>query len=92
MLRVILRVRRVADGLLAYRICLESEGLLEMAVVALLLRVVVGQLNRQRGPTATFPGGGCHGSIGSHWSDPGLLRQELLLVRAGWTWLVQKLV
>lgn len=48
-LRVILRVRRFADGLLVYRICLESECLLEMAVVALLLRLVVGQVNGQRG-------------------------------------------
>lgn len=48
-LRVTLRVRRIADGLLVYRICLDSESVLELALAAFLLRQVVHLVNGQRG-------------------------------------------
>jgi hypothetical protein len=48
-LTVTLRVRRAAPGLLAYKLCLESDGALELATLAALLAYVVREMNRQRG-------------------------------------------
>jgi hypothetical protein len=48
-LRITLRVRRVVDGLILYRLCVNSEGVLEPVVLAALLRLVVNEINRQRG-------------------------------------------
>jgi hypothetical protein len=48
-LKAILRVRRAAEGLLVYKICLESNGIIELATLALLLRYIVRQINEQKG-------------------------------------------
>lgn len=48
-LRVFLRVRRTAPGLIVYKLCLESEGVLELATLAVLLRYIVRAMNRQKG-------------------------------------------
>lgn len=47
-LRVILRVRRVAPGLIVYKLCLESKGVIELATLAVLLAYIVRAMNRQR--------------------------------------------
>ena len=43
-----LRVRRAAPGLLVYRLCLDSEGLIELGTLVVLLRHIVREMNRQR--------------------------------------------
>ncbi|APZ94607.1 hypothetical protein [Fuerstiella marisgermanici] len=48
-LRVVLRVRRVAPGLIVYKLCLESEGTLELATLAVLLAYIVREINKQKG-------------------------------------------
>ena len=48
-LRVILKVRRTVPGLIVYKLCLESEGVLELATLALLLRYIVRAMNQQKG-------------------------------------------
>lgn len=48
-LRVTLRVRRAVDGLIMYRLCVTANGVLEVATLAALLRLVVQEMNRQRG-------------------------------------------
>ena len=48
LIRVHLRVRRAAAGLIVYQLCLTSNGLIELATLALLLRYVVRELNKQR--------------------------------------------
>jgi hypothetical protein len=48
-LRVTLRVRRAADGLILYKLCVTADGVLEVATLAALLRLVVQEMNRQRG-------------------------------------------
>ncbi|MEI7698366.1 MAG: hypothetical protein WCK86_01110 [Planctomycetia bacterium] len=48
-LQVTMRVRRAADGLLVYRICLDSEGIIQLALLALILRLVVRYVNQQKG-------------------------------------------
>lgn len=47
-LRATLRVRRAAPGLLVYKLCLRSEGVMELATLAVLLRYIVRQMNNQR--------------------------------------------
>lgn len=47
-LRATLRVRRTAPGLLAYKLCLESEGMIELVTLAILLRYIVQEMNKQR--------------------------------------------
>jgi hypothetical protein len=42
-----LRVRRVAPGLLAYAVCLRTDATLDVGTLALLLRHLVRELNRQ---------------------------------------------
>jgi len=44
-----LRVRRAAAGLIVYKVCVESNGTIELATLALLLRYIVQQINRQKG-------------------------------------------
>lgn len=48
-LRVTLRVRRAVDGLVLYKLCVSSDGVLEVATLAALLRLVVQEMNKQRG-------------------------------------------
>lgn len=48
-LRATLRVRRVAPGLIVYKLCLETDGELELATLAVLLAYIVRQMNQQRG-------------------------------------------
>lgn len=48
-LRATLRVRRAGPGLLAYKLCLESDGLIELVTLAILLRYIVREMNKQRG-------------------------------------------
>ncbi len=48
-LRVTLRVRRAAPGLIVYKLCVDSEGVIELATLAALLRYIVTQMNRQKG-------------------------------------------
>jgi len=49
LLRATLKVRRVAPGLIVYKLCLDSEGTIELATLAVLLRYIVREVNRQRG-------------------------------------------
>ncbi|GEM_PF-2474867 len=48
-LRVTLRVRRAAPGLIVYKLCLDSDGVIEAATLAVLLRYLVQQNNAQKG-------------------------------------------
>ncbi len=48
-LKIILKAERVDDGLICYQICLESEGVLETVTVAMLMRLVVQEFNKQKG-------------------------------------------
>lgn len=54
-LEVRLRVRRVAPGLLVYALCLRSDRAMDMATLALLLRYLVLELNKQRGSGSIRP-------------------------------------
>ncbi|MGE0482141.1 MAG: hypothetical protein AB7Q17_16900 [Phycisphaerae bacterium] len=47
-LRATLRVRRVAPGLIVYKLCLDAEGELALATLAVLLAYIVRQMNQQR--------------------------------------------
>lgn len=47
--RATLKVQRAAPGLIVYKICLDSEGVLELATLALLLRLIVREVNKQKG-------------------------------------------
>ena len=46
-LEVTLKTRRAAPGLLLYKICLKSDGVIELASLAVLLSLVVRELNKQ---------------------------------------------
>lgn len=48
-LEVELNVRRAAPGLLAYKLCVKSNGAIELATLAVLLQYLVRRLNQQRG-------------------------------------------
>ena len=50
-----LRVRYAAPGLLVYRLCVDSEGVIELAVLVVLLRHVVQELNRQKNRSRFHP-------------------------------------
>lgn len=54
-LKVELVVERAADGLLLYKICLESEGVLDVVVIAALLRLIVREMNKQKGEKILKP-------------------------------------
>ncbi|MCB0061848.1 MAG: DUF4157 domain-containing protein [Caldilineaceae bacterium] len=54
-LRVRLRVSRIVSGLIVYDLCVESNGLLELATLALLLRYIIQQMNQQRGADRIDP-------------------------------------
>lgn len=47
--RATLRVRRVAPGLIVYKLCLDLNGVLELATLAVLLRHIVREMNKQKG-------------------------------------------
>jgi hypothetical protein len=48
-LRATLRSRRPFDALILYRLCIDSQGVLELAVLAALLRHIVREMNKQKG-------------------------------------------
>jgi hypothetical protein len=48
-LRATLQVRRVAPGLILYKLCLDSEGAIELATLILILRYIVREMNKQKG-------------------------------------------
>jgi hypothetical protein len=48
-LQVTLRVRLAGPGLVVYRLCLKSQGVLELVTILALLRFVVREMNKQRG-------------------------------------------
>ncbi len=47
-IRVTLQVRRAAPGLIVYKLCLDSEGALELATLAVMLRYIVRAINEQK--------------------------------------------
>jgi hypothetical protein len=48
-LRVTLRVRRAAAGLIVYKLCVDAQGIIELATLVLLLRYIIGEMNKQKG-------------------------------------------
>lgn len=48
-LRVTLRVRRAAEGLIVYKLCVDAQGVIELATLVLILRYIIGEMNRQKG-------------------------------------------
>lgn len=48
-LKATLKVRRPANGLLLYKICLESEKEIELATLVVLLQYIIREINRQKG-------------------------------------------
>ena len=54
-LKATLKVRRAAPGLLLYKLCLESNGAIELATLAVLLRYIVREINKQRGQGKFHP-------------------------------------
>jgi hypothetical protein len=54
-LEATLRVQRIAPGLIVYKICLQSEGVLELATLAVILRYIIRELNKQRGERQVRP-------------------------------------
>lgn len=47
-LKVTLRVRRAAPGLIFYKLCLDSNGMMELATLITILRYVVQQMLKQK--------------------------------------------
>ncbi len=54
-LRATLNVRRSAPGLIMYTLCLEVNGVMELATLAVILRHIIRELNRQRGNRQLIP-------------------------------------
>ena len=54
-LKVKLRVRLAGPGLLVYKLCVESEGAIELATLAAILAFLVRQLNKQKGGKTFTP-------------------------------------
>jgi hypothetical protein len=54
-LRATLRVRLAGPGLLAYKLCIDANGIIELATLAALLRYIVQQMNKQRGSGSFRP-------------------------------------
>jgi hypothetical protein len=48
-LRATFRARLAAPGLIVYQICLDVQGVLELATLAALLRYIVREMNKQKG-------------------------------------------
>lgn len=49
MLRVTMKVRRANPGLLLYKLCVDANGVIELATLIILLRYIIRQMNAQKG-------------------------------------------
>lgn len=55
MLTVKLKIRLIGPGLIVYKLCVDSNGMLELATLAALLRYIIKKMNEQRGSRTFRP-------------------------------------